>query len=250
MPNAARRARNAVLSLACAASIGMVAGLASCAPTVDNDGCSADVDCQGRAEVCDLTIGMCVPKDVDTTTTESPAPNNFTGKAVPFHRGQVCLPHAVKSGFDVPVRMTPCLHPCLTQGAYKHKHYYECIGSTCDAWAVMYVNVDGTNCPADAFGAFDRSMCVSGTPVDLTIGTTIDSGPVNGTMSFEVPFLTNADAAAIAADFEVPAIQAKIDQYPEDDARMPGGKVISLSPANPEPPATCETGCDCYDIGF
>lgn len=250
MPTAVRRACNAVLSLGSATALGLVAALVSCAPTVDNDGCSADVDCHGRAEVCDVALSMCVPKVVDITSTENPAPANFTGKAVPFHRGQVCMPHSVKSGSDVPVRLVPCLHPCLTQGAFKHKHYYECIGSRCDAWAVMYVTADGTNCPADAFSAFDRTMCVSGTPIDLAIGTTIDSGPVNGTMSFEVPFLTNADAAAIASNFEVDAIQEKIDQYPEDDARVPGGMDISLSPANPEPPANCESGCDCFDVGF
>lgn len=238
------------------AALGLLLGAAitaGCTPTVDNTGCSADADCQGRAEMCDIPNNTCVPIVVDMTSTETPAPMTFTAKAVPFHRGTVCMPHEVKAGADVPITLNPCFHPCLEQGAFKHKHYYSCLGSRCDAWAVMYIEAASVaeGCPADAFGSFDRSLCVAGPPVNLSIGTTIDSGPVNGTMGFEIPFLTNADAQAIAANFDdIPLIQEKIDQYPADDSRIPGGTDIELSPNHPEPPASCETGCECFDIGF
>ncbi len=232
---------------------GTLAGALGCSPTIDNDGCSQDVDCTGRGQVCDILDNACIPAVVDTTATESPAPMTFSTAIVPFHRGQVCLPQDVKSGSNIPVTLIPCFHPCLDQGMFKHKHYYECVGARCDAWAVMYIEASSIpeGCPADAFGAFDRSLCSNAPVVNLAVGTTIDSGPVNGTMAFEIPFLTNADAAAIAANFDDDAlIQDRIDQYPADDKRVPGGREISLSPNHPEPPASCETGCTCFDVGF
>jgi hypothetical protein len=248
----ARRALAHAASALLAAAAAAAAAIA-CAPSVDDSGCSMDIDCQGRAEVCDVANNVCIPKTVDETATENPAPANFTNKVVPFHRGQVCMAHDVKSGENVPVTLNPCFHPCLDQGAFKHKHYYECLGSRCEAWAILYIEASSIpeGCPADAFGAFDRALCSTGPSVSLSIGTTIDSGPVNGTMGFEIPFLTNADAAAISADFDnVELIKSKIEQYPANDDRVPGGKDIVLSPSNPAPPASCETGCDCYDIGF
>lgn len=242
-----------VAALGAALASGALASALGCSPTIDNDGCSQDVDCTGRGEVCDIPNNTCIPRVVDTTATESPAPMTFSSAIVPFHRGQVCMPHEVKSGADVPVTLVPCFHPCLTQGAFRHKHYYECVGSRCDAWGLMYIEASSgpEGCPADAFGAFDRALCSNAPAINLSIGTTIDSGPVNGTMSFEIPFLTNADAAAIAANFEdVELIRDRIEQYPPDDARVPGNRDISLSPNHPEPPANCETGCDCFDVGF
>lgn len=229
-----------------------VSGMLACAPNIDNSGCSQDVDCDGRAEVCDIANSVCVPKEIDTTSTENPAPASFSG-VVPFHRGQVCMVHDVKSGEDVPITVNPCFHPCLEKGAHEFKHYYSCVGSLCEAWAVMFVNATSIpeGCPPDAFGAFDRALCSMGPSVNVKIGTTIDSGPVIGTMSFEIPFLTNADAAAIsAAGNTTDIIIEKFEQYPVDDNRVPGGKDIKLNPNNPAPPASCETGCTCYDIGF
>jgi hypothetical protein len=232
-----------------------IAILAACAPTIEGGGCSKDVDCKGRAEVCDVEANECVPKEVDTSSTQNPAPMSFSG-VVPFHRGTVCMPHEVKSGEEVPVTLTPCIHSCLVPTQHQFKHFYSCKGARCDAWAMMYVEASSgaEGCPADAFGQFDRTLCLAGDAarsVSFGIGTTIDSGPVNGTMNFEIPFLSNADAAAIAAAGNATAvIQEKIDQYPQDDARVPGDKPISLSPNHPVPPANCESGCTCYDIGF
>lgn len=248
-----------VVSIVHAGLLGLLAAAVTsavgCAPTVDNSGCSMDVDCTGRAEVCDVANSVCIPKTVDTTTTESPAPANFTGKAVPFHRGEVCMVHDVKSGSKVPITINPCFHPCLDKGMHQFKHYYECIGSRCEAWAVMYIDAASVaeGCPADAFGAFDEALCSYGPAVNISIATTIDSGPVNGTMGFELPFLTNADAQAIlGTGNSTDVIQEKIEQYPESDDRVPGGKDIVLSPNSPEPPADCEAegACPCYRIGF
>lgn len=236
----------------------LLAAAAACAPQVDDGGCSMDADCQGRAEVCDIEANMCVPKEVDTSSTQTPAPMSFSGP-VPFHRGEVCMAHDVQSGAEVPITLRPCIHSCLVPTEHQFKHYYTCVGSRCDAWAMMYVNASSVpeGCPADAFGQFDRSFCATGDAarqVSFGIGTTIDSGPVSGTMDFEVPFFSNADAAEIAASGNsTEVIQAKIDQYPVDDSRVPGGKTISLNPSNPAPPASCEAGevgCTCYEIGY
>jgi len=254
-----RRQRLVTVSLFWPSLLGAALTIGACAPTADGDGCSKDIDCaEHRAEVCDVAANMCVPKEIDTTSTENPAPMTFSG-VVPFHRGEVCMAHEVKSGEEVPVTLRPCIHTCLVPTQHQFKHYYSCVGSRCDAWAMMYVEATSVaeGCPADAFGQFDRSFCATGDAarqVSFAIGTTIDSGPVNGTMHFEVPFLTNADAAAIAASGDsTDVIQEKIEQYPVDDARVPGGKTISLTPSQPVPPASCEAGevgCTCYEIGY
>lgn len=246
-----------LLTAALGLCVGISAGSVACAP-VAQGGCDRDEQC-GRGQMCDPDLNECVDKVIDTSSTESPAPATFTNKQVPFHRGKVCTVSEVKSGENIPVSLNPCYHPCLDKGAFKHKHYYECLGSRCNAWAVMYIDAGSTptTCPTDAFGQFDSAECSWGPLVELSIATTIDSGPVTGTMHVEVPFLTNADTTEIAANFEDTAlIQSKIDQYPADDARVPGGMDIKMSPSSAMPPASCTEatagtgGCQCYDIGF
>lgn len=230
------------------------ASLAACAPIADQ-GCSADEDCD-RGEVCEMATSECIAATVDTTSTENPAMASFAGKPVPMFRGTVCMPHEVKSGEKVPVSIQPCFHPCLQQGKFHHQHYYYCEGSRCNAWAVLYVEASSipAGCPADAFGQFDRAMCTGlSSPIDIEIATTLESGPVKGSMTFEIPYLSNADMAEIAGKFDDSAfIQSKIDKYPRADNRVVGGRDISLLPSNPVPPASCvgNPDCPCYDVGF
>lgn len=226
----------------------------ACAPRAESGGCDEDVPCTTRGQVCDLETNECVAAVVDTSAAESPAPGSFTDKVIAFHRGQVCLPLEVKSGEPLPLLMRPCLHPCVTVGAYQFKHSFECRGSHCAAQAFMWVTGTSaaTGCPADAFASFDESLCQYGTEVELSLDTTTSSGPINGDMLLELPFLTNEDAAMLAADPEsAETTERLVQQYPQQQNRIPDGRAISILPGNPAPPTTCVDGaCSCYPIGF
>lgn len=243
------------------AGLAITLGL-GCAPRIEQGECSMDAPCP-RGQSCDFEVAECLQLDLPTNSTETPAPSTFTNKQVPFYRGEVCLVHDVQAGQPIPVRLNPCLHPCMTLGSFKFKHSWSCVGSSCDAWGALWMNVSGDSCPEDAFGDFARGQCTFPAPVDFTIDANYDEDrPVEGMMRFEVPFLSNADAAStwpLVVDDNNPgaedtaAIQSKIGQYPEDDGRVPGGKSISLLANNPAPPESCGDegeNCDCFDIGF
>lgn len=246
-----RRDTSVVRWIACASVLLAVGG---CAPAADSGDCGENDPCEGRGQMCDLEASECIDIVVDTTNTETPAPANFTDKAAPFHRGTVCFAESVQAGMAVPVALIPCFHSCMTSSTHHHKNYYSCLGSSCDAWASVYYTLDGVDCPADAFGAFPKEMCVFPEPVNLSIGTTIGEGEaVQGTMTLEVPFLTNEDAAIIDAaadDTELELMKMRIEQYPPQDARIVGE--IDLRSANPAPPAMCNgaENCTCKEIGF
>ncbi len=236
--------------------VGICIGLVSagaCAPSIDT-GCDADLDCD-RGQLCELETAECVDQNLTVDTTESPAAADFSSKIVPFFRGQVCTVHSVKAGSAFPVFMNPCLHPCLDVGQFKFKHSWNCIGSSCEAYGLMWVTATGMGCPADAFGKFDRSQCVFPQSVEFTIQPTYSGGgAIEGQMRLEIPFISNADAEQIAADEQNDDLRQRIiHKYPEDSNRIPGGMDISLLNGNPEPPATCGPDgsmCDCFDVGF
>jgi hypothetical protein len=151
--------------------------------------------------------------------------------------------------------MNPCLHPCLDVGQFKFKHSWNCIGSSCEAYAIMWVEAGGMGCPADAFGKFERGQCQFPQNVEFTINPVyMDGGAIEGQMRLEVPFLTNADVGQIAADPENTDLRDElIHKYPEDPNRIPGGMDISLLASHPAPPASCGmTGemCNCSDVGY
>ena len=245
-------------TLSVAGRLGAVAGLAllpACAPSSEA-GCDNDASCPARGQVCDLETSTCVQDDIALDSTEADPAESFTNLAVPFFRGEVCVPHEVQSGATIPVSLSPCLHPCLTATSFEFKHFFSCVGSSCDAYATMWVVADsGPNgCPAEAFGRFDQSMCqFPEVPVDLGIGTTIDSGPISGTMLLEIPFLSNDDIEQVAAANSDQALfESLVFQYPTDTNRVPAGRAIQLLPGNPEPVAPCNgsENCTCYDIGY
>jgi hypothetical protein len=234
----------------------LLAGLwvGACAPRADDGGCDEDDPCTGRGQVCDLERFECVAAEVDTSAAEATAPASFTDKVIAFHRGEVCLPLEVKSGERMPLLMRPCLHPCVTVSSYEYKHSFSCRGSHCEALALMWIEGSSAaaGCPADAFGSFDASLCQYGTQVELQLATETSNGPISGDMLLELPFLTNEDAATIAIDpNDTDAVEALVEQYPQQPNRIPDGRAISILPGNPAPPATCVDGaCPCYPIGF
>lgn len=228
--------------------------LSACFPPGASGQCEVDEDCTGRGQVCDTVDSVCIDRDFDPTTTESPAASTFSGKPVPFFRGKVCTVPEVASGEKIPVHVSPCLHPCLSVQSYSFKHFFECVGSSCSAWIVAWVVADGQNCPADAFSEFAASQCAYPTEMNLAIDTNLESGPIAGNMTLEMPFLTNADMAALVASgsVSVDAAKERIFQYPQDSNRLvPPGGLIRITQGGPVPPADCTGGnCPCYDVGF
>lgn len=234
-------------------AFGVAAGVIACAPRAPSGGCDEDLDC-ARGERCEAAMNECLTADVDTTATESPAEGAFTDKVVPFHRGEICLPLEVQSGAAMPVLMRPCVHPCVGVSSFNHRHEFECVGSSCDALALMWMvtNSSAEGCPADAFGAFDQGLCVYDTEVEFQLVTETSNGPIRGNMRLEVPFLSNADMAQIAADpTDSGTIEALVHQYPESDGRLPDGRSVSVLSSHPAPPASCQgDACTCFPIGF
>ncbi len=226
----------------------------ACAPRAEDGGCSEDDPCSGRGEVCELETNACVVAEVDTSAVERPAPASFADKVITFHRGEVCLPHEVKSGEPMPLLMRPCLHPCVRVASYEFKHSFSCRGSHCEAQAFMWMVASSApeGCPDDAFAAFDASLCQYDTEVELSLATETSNGPISGDMLLELPFLTNEDAAVLAEDpSDVDAVEELVRQYPQQDDRIPDGRAIGLLPGHPAPPETCVGGaCPCYPIGF
>jgi len=242
-----RAGRCAVRSVAFS---GLLAWVGACAPAADPGECGVDEDCD-RGQMCEVAVAECVDIPIDTTSTGTATPT-FTDQVVAFHRGRVCFADKVQSGQKVPITLDPCFHPCLTRTSFHHKNYYSCLGSSCDAWAMMYIVASGDACPADAFGSFDRTMCSFTSPVELGIGSTIgENDPVQGTMTLEIPFLTNEDVQVIhAAGGDIELTQQKIEQYPSLPGRIAGD--ISLLSSNPAPPEMCNgaENCTCVEIGF
>lgn len=241
---------NGTRACACA---GLGLFLSAC-PQGDPGQCSVDADCLGRAQVCDTFNSICVDEEVDLSSTEFPAPMSFTDKAIPFFRGEVCTTHEVESGQRIPVSVNPCLHPCIDRGSHHFKHFFNCLGSNCEAYVVMWItgSSDDAGCPEDAFGQFDQSQCVYGDPIHLGISTELDSGPISGTMQLEVPYLSNEDIEIIAGGRDSnDDMRMLIEQYPQEPGRVVGGRNISILPGNPAPPESCEDGgCSCASIGF
>jgi hypothetical protein len=243
-------------ALACLGTSLVLVSAIGCAPTIDS-GCNADLDCD-RGQQCELESAECIDLGLAVDATETPTPEMFDDKTIPFFRGRVCTVHSVKAGSAFPVFLDPCVHSCLTVSSFNFKHSWNCVGSRCSAWGTVWVNASGAGCPGDAFGRFDRSQCVTiDDPVEFTITAQFGDGqPIEGQMRLEIPFLTNADiadASALSGQAQTDRIEELLHKYPEDPSRVPGGMNISLLDSNPEPPATCGPDgsmCDCFDIGF
>ena len=231
----------------------------ACGPSEEQGQCSETEPCETRGEECNLTTNTCEEKAFDPTSTEDPAEASFTDKVIPFFRGEVCTVLEAQSGTPIPVTLRPCFHPCIDGSSlsFKFKHSYQCIGSTCDADALLWVTADGNGCPADAFGEFPKEMCTypllkNGVEqAELDIGTTFGDGNViRGSMLLEIPFLTNEDAGSVLPDPSTDQLKGLIEQYPQLPERIVAGQPISILPGDPVPPADCSSGCECFEIGF
>lgn len=233
--------------------------LGACVPEGDAGECSEAAPCAGRGMVCNLVTSVCELSDVDVDrTAEGDAPADFTNVPLPFFRGKVCVGTSAKPGETIPVKVTPCVHTCVTPGSFAFKKQYTCSGSSCESLTLLYYpSASGTGCPADVFGQFDRAQCTYSDAQVYNVSAgpfTITSGPVNGIATLELPFLKNDDIATLLplekmVDARVAKTWELARQYPLDETRV---FQISMNASNPGVPADCsdESKCTCREIGF
>lgn len=242
------------LKVCLTASLCLGGSLTACLPEEDSGECNAAKACTNRGEVCNELTHQCEISGLDVDGTADEAPASFSNVPVPFFRGKVCMATKIKPGETVPVSVSTCLHPCIAAGGYSFKKQYTCNGSSCESLVLVYFpKTSGTGCPADAFGKFDRSMCVY-EDHDVSAGPfNVNTGPVSGLATVEVPFLSNDDIATLLpledqAEARVAKTWELAHQYPADSDRVFN---ISINASNPAAPADCSgSGCDCVEIGF
>jgi len=226
--------------------------LTACLPEEDSGECNASKACSNRGEVCNEVSHQCEIADLDVDGTADDSPASFSNVAVPFFRGKVCMPTKIKPGETVPVKVSTCLHKCITPGGYSFKKQYRCTGSSCESLVLVYFpEASGKDCPADAFGKFDRSLCVYDER-DVSAGPfNLNTGPVSGTASIEVPFLSNDDVTTLNGltdEARVAKTWELAYAYPPDSDRV---FQVTINAANPAAPADCAgAGCECREIGF
>jgi len=226
----------------------------ACAPEANPGECSSTRPCTARGEVCDVAARECVDAEVNVDqTADADADGAFGPLALPFFRGEVCVATAVKPGEAIPMSLSPCVHPCVTAAAYKVKHMFSCAGSSCEGAMLMWIeDAAGSACPADVFARFNASQCTYPFTAGAKLGpVTLDSGPVQGSIAVEVPFLSNADAARIAAGSSTAENWGMIKAYPADEARS---FTVTLNPSNPSAPEGCldanKSACSCRSVGL
>ncbi|MBK8261773.1 MAG: hypothetical protein IPK80_10585 [Nannocystis sp.] len=250
--HAMRRLSASIVGSISCISLTLVFG--ACAPEVDQGECSSTRPCSARGEVCDVAARECVDAEVDVDqTAEADADGAFGPLALPFFRGEVCVATAVKPGEAIPMSLSPCVHPCVSSTAYKVKHMFSCVGSSCEGAMLMWIgDAAGAACPADVFARFDASQCVYPYTVGAALGpVTLDSGPVEGSIAVEVPFLSNADATRIAGGSSTADNWAMIKAYPAEEERS---FRVTLSPASSSAPESCldadKSKCECRMLGL
>ncbi|MCA9690210.1 MAG: hypothetical protein KC636_11415 [Myxococcales bacterium] len=169
---------------------------------------------------------------------------------LPYFRGEICYPTAAKAGEAVPIRATPCVHPCLSLKAFQFRHVFRCDVDSCESAAlVWYPDTTGAACPADVFGQFDANACVDGTTVNLSVGP-IDQngGPYEGTLDLIIPFFANNDADEMQSSPPVDAVWSIVESYDQDASRT---LTVDLAAANPAAPdCSVDGACTCVQVGF
>lgn len=259
--------------------------IGACTPPAASGNCAVDSDCPGRGQYCEPVTNVCKELDADYTKTDDDnPPASFTGKPIPFFRGQVCtaMGGKIQSGTAIPLTFKPCLHPCMTEGNNFFQHQWSCLSGICSAMSVFYTVGDGDNCPAEAWGEFPKDQCNYAIEMSTKLGPVeLDGTPVDGVLRLEIPFLTNSDLERIvdykgmsvgeqegeASDKCVDTCSSKAGddkavclenclikelayQYLETDERV---VPFEMAGGNPTPPETCEGGnaeCQCFEIGF
>lgn len=238
-------------SLLMVVGLGLTGVLFGCF-TEDSGECSVGAPCKGRGEACDMDSKTCEPQDLDVDGTgETPAPADFT-RTLPFFRGKVCMPTKVQPGDKIPVQVSMCVHTCVNANSYQFKNQYRCTGTVCEAALMVYTpDAAGTGCPQDVFGKFPKADCKY-VEVGAGVGgfTVSGIGPITGTGTVEIPFLTNDDVQTVADGASTDANWATIYKYPQDPGRVFN---VTMSGSNPKAPANCTDDpslCDCKEIGF
>lgn len=175
------------------------------------------------------------------------AEGDLADVTLPFFRGTFCVSDAVKPGDELAISVTTCAHPCLTLAKYAFKWAKRCDADGCEAALAFYhPGVTGAACPADVFGEFDPAACVLAGPYTLGIQPMAQEGQG----SLLLPFLTNADAAAIAGGEEGAALWTRVDSHAQAVARR---IAISYAVGNDSAPASCGegvAGCKCSSVGL
>lgn len=227
--------------------------LAACTPNEDAGQCDGNRPCTERGEICDTSEKICVEADFDVDeTAPGPANGSFGPIALPFFRGQVCVATKAKPGEAIPVSISPCIHPCVSPGAFTQSNKWRCTGSSCEGLNLFYLQAaTGAGCPAEVFGRFDAASCTYPLTVDAEQGPfTPGDTAVAGTVTTEIPFLSNEEIARVAAGVVDDDLWAMVKAYPAEESRVFS---ISLNDANASAPANCTDDpslCDCRDVGF
>ena len=253
-----------VIRRVCGVALGLLLGCAK------DDGETAAGSSTGASGPVTASSGGSSGVDTPTgdvlTTTEDPGPTtaepvacdtpegctameegDLSGVTLPFFRGTFCVSDEVKPGDTLAVSVAACVHPCLDVNAFAFKWANRCDGDGCEvALALYYSDVVGTACPSDVFGEFDPAACVFTGPHALGI----QPPAKEGAGALLLPFLTNADAAAIAGGEEGAAIWTRADAHAQDPTRR---IAISYAASNAAAPAACGegmSGCKCSSVGL
>lgn len=218
----------------------------------DSGECSAGAPCPNRGEACDDATKTCEPQELAVDgTAPRPAPTTFAA-TLPFFRGTVCAATNVQPGDKIPVKIDMCVDPCVTSTERKFKSQYRCNGSNCEVALIAYLpGAQGQGCPADAFGKFPKANCQT-IEITASVGplSVQSTGPITGTGTLELPFLTNEDVQEIAGTDNFDKVWQLIYKYPQDAGRV---FQLSMNPSNPKAPANCTDDpslCNCKEIGF
>lgn len=232
-------------------SVALAGFLAGCFAE-DSGECSAGAPCPNRGEACDEISNTCELQQLSVEgTADAPAPGAFT-ETLPFFRGTVCAATKVQPGDKIPVKIDMCVNTCVKALGHKFKSQYRCMGSNCEAALIAYApDAQGTDCPGDVFGKFPKADCETLT-IEASVGplSTTSAGPITGTASLELPFLTNEDVKVIGATDDYEQVWQVIYKYPQDAGRV---FQLSMNGSNPKAPSNCSDDpslCDCKEIGF
>ncbi len=223
-----------------------------CLPGGSEGECSATNPCTERGQQCNLSTRVCEAVEVNTDSLDPDyAGGSFGPLALPFFRGRVCMPTAVKTGDPIPVKIEPCLHPCVDIDSFHFSQKYMCNDSDCELILAQWFMASGAaDCPADALERFDKATCAYPQAVDAVAGPIKVNGlSLSGEMELELPFLNLSEADEFADDISADRAFEIVKSYPDNpDRRLP----ISIQPDNADAPADCqdESQCNCVEFGF
>ncbi len=222
-----------------------------CLPDSSEGECSATNPCTERGLECNLNTRTCEAVEVNTDSLDPEfAGGSFGPSALPFFRGRVCMPSAVKTGDAIPVKIEPCLHPCVAVDSFHFTQKYMCNDSDCEIILAQWFMASGDACPAEALERFPQATCQYPQAVNATVGPINVNGlSLSGEMEVELPFLNLAEADEFADNISADRAFEIVKTYPDNpDRRLP----ISIQPDNADAPADCtdESQCNCVEFGF